>query len=447
MDQAPDDACPGGRGAAGELGLWVAEAGSGKPPGPTPGVTRIEITFTDDGNRPAVLAGDGVTRYRAGSEWRPVRARYAPFALASDFVGRLLAERPAAVIFDELSGLTLELARLADALGFAVTLRDPAPDRIDADDAIAQRWLRGLQSQVHERLPARDDGQALDRHLSGPDAVGDAAGAPPVMSAPGYEAYALGRRDHALLSEMQQGFARRFDGCARVLDVGCGTGVFLDILARRGIGAVGVERNAVSARYARSLGLGVLGEDALSYLGDTSDRFDGVYCSHFVEHLPVDAAERLVAGIARVLDPGGIAVFVFPDPESIRSQLLGFWRDPEHVRFYHPELVELFASAAGLELVDSSLDTPGRRVVPFTLQPPLPEPDADGHNTRLGPWQRALQWLGIAHTAELAAERARGDALELAVRRLWDVNQTWAWDDNAVLCFRKRGGNSPGTDA
>jgi hypothetical protein len=104
------------------------------------------------------------------------------------------------------------------------------------------------------------------------------------------------------------------------------------------------------------------------------------------------------------------------------------------VRFYHPELVELLAGMFGLKLLASSLDAPGRQVVPFRLRPPLPQP-ATPPTAGLG--ARIRRRLGIAGAEELAAERARADALEVALRRLWAVNQTWAWDDNAVLCFRK----------
>ena len=225
----------------------------------------------------------------------------------------------------------------------------------------------------------------------------------------------------------------------QVLDVGCGTGVFLEVLARHGLAAAGVERNEVSARYARSLGHTVIGEDALDYLATQRGAWDGIYCSHFIEHLPVDAAERLISETAAALRPGGVAVFVFPDPESIRSQLLGFWRDPEHVRFYHPELVATMAEVHGLEVEYDNQSTPGRRIVPFSLEPPLPEA-TEGEPDGGGWWSRSLRRLGIAPMAELQRARARSDTLELAVRRLWEVNQTWAWDDNAVLRFRKRGG-------
>jgi O-antigen chain-terminating methyltransferase len=66
-------------------------------------------------------------------------------------------------------------------------------------------------------------------------------------------------------------------------------------------------------------------EDAISFVSKLNDYCDGIYCSHFVEHLPIEVLDRLVQGVSSALVSGGVAVFVFPDPESIRSQLLGFW--------------------------------------------------------------------------------------------------------------------------
>jgi len=389
-----------------------------------------------------VPAAGATRRFLLGSDHAPVRAAFAPFALVRAFVDVLLAERPRRVVIDAASGAAMELARLAAALGFAVALRAPATARIADADEHTWRWLQGLLAAVRWILPAPSpaDEAWLRGRLSG--LAPSVTELPPLDArdpAPhdfGYAAYALGRRDHGLLLDMQAGLARHFEGCARVLDAGCGTGVFLEVLARRGIAAVGVERNAESARYARSLGHEVVSEDALVFLQAHPRAFDGIYCSHFIEHLPVEAAERLMRGVAAALTDGGVAVFVFPDPESIRSQLLGFWRDPEHVRFYHPELVETLAAMCGLELTWSSLDRPDRRVVPFGMVPPLAEP---AQRYPEGRWARLLRWLGVAPAAALAAERARGDALEAALRQLWAVNQTWAWDDNAVLCFTRAG--------
>jgi O-antigen chain-terminating methyltransferase len=237
---------------------------------------------------------------------------------------------------------------------------------------------------------------------------------------------------------MQEGYAAHFAGCAKVVDVACGTGVFLEILARRGINALGVDRNPMSARFARLMGHAVEEDDALVWLEAHPANCDGIYCSHFIEHLPIEAAGRLMRAVAAALRPGGAALFVFPDPESIRSQLLAFWRDPEHVRYYHAELVTALAAIHGLELeFDASRDDPaqrGRTLAPFTFSPP-PMGEVASAGRR---WSRVLEKLGIAPMAALRAERQRAAALENAVRQLWAVNQTWAWDSNAVLRFRRR---------
>ena len=392
------------------------------------------------------LPGGEERRFPLAGDEVALRACFAPFEPLRQFVGILLGARPRSVEVDALSGVSAELARVALALGFEVAVRWPELARV-ARDAASLRWLGGLLGAASRCLPPLNDAdEAALRALlpdlpacvaqrSAPAGQASSAAAPLPAEGFGYEAYAFGNRDHALLLAMQERYAAHFAGCGRVLDLGCGTGVFLEVLARQGLAAAGVERNAMSARFARSLGHEVVEADALDFLAGQDACWDGVYCSHFIEHLPVQAAELLLRRTAAALRPGGLAVFVFPDPESIRSQLLGFWRDPEHVRFYHPDLVTVMAAACGLVLEYDGQRVPGRRVVPFSLAPPLdgavPQPAPTGWRHRL------LARLGLATRSELQAERLRVDALEQAVRRLWEVNQTWAWDDNALLCFRK----------
>jgi hypothetical protein len=57
---------------------------------------------------------------------------------------------------------------------------------------------------------------------------------------------------------------------------------------------------------------------------------------------------------------------VFPNPESVRMQLSGFWKDPEHVRFYHPELIGAVCGHYGLAMEHGPADEPP----PHRLEPP-----------------------------------------------------------------------------
>ena len=40
----------------------------------------------------------------------------------------------------------------------------------------------------------------------------------------------------------------------------------------------------------------------------------------------------------------------FPNPESLEMQLFHFWVDPQHVRFYHPTLIQAMLRHYGLEV-------------------------------------------------------------------------------------------------
>ena len=389
--------------------------------------------------------------------WRPISDDFGQQVLNRRFVKALLQHKPATLHVDLLCGATLDFVRIASYLGLNVSIKSPVADCLPAPGSRAARWLAdAVRCAASIHTDPMDPGheafaQSIPAVRSLPVEPRD--GAIPsgeegqARSHFGYEAYAFSQREHALLYEMQRYHVDHYPKDAKVLDLGCGTGIFLDALSRAGIDACGVERNDLSVRYARGLGHEVIESGALEFLEETALRFSGVYCSHFVEHLPFDAVERLVRGITRVLTPGGVAVFVFPDPESIRSQFLGFWRDPEHVRFYHPDLVELVCWMNELECEYQSQRLPLRKVVSFSMQPPWADGVEEGEPAAVpdeGLVSRCLGRLGFvtkssqARTlARLARLEARDRMTREAVSKLWDVNQTWAWEDNAVMRFRK----------
>jgi SAM-dependent methyltransferase len=414
------------------------------------------------------------------SRWRPLGADFRQQVLNLPFANLLTSVRPDAVRIEMLAGCSLDLPRIAAILGVPCTVVLPTEDQLPEADSRAGAWLRAaLDAATSLELPWG----AMD---SGPyEAFADRAvlSASPTMASfrhhdPNppqfdYQLYEFCMRDHNLLWRMQEAYVRFFTRCRTVLDVGCGAGVFLGLLESKGICARGVERNPVIARYARELGFDVEECDATVFLDRHLSAFDGIYCSHLVEHLTTEAVDELLGRLARALEPGGRAVLVFPDPESIRSQLLGFWRDPEHVRFYHPDLVELMARANGLTCIwHSHRDGTPRQIVPFHPQPSsdaLPElgpyeapspPQPDGRGGSGGFLSRALGLFGVApatrvQSLERELESLRRQMADLGriageiggvvsavradARALWQVNQTWAWEDNAVLVLRKPG--------
>lgn len=99
----------------------------------------------------------------------------------------------------------------------------------------------------------------------------------------------------------------------RVLDVGCGKGLFLAGLRDQGWQAVGVEMSEASGKHARSLDLEVLSKP-LEHCGFSQDTFDVVTLFHSLEHMPNPVQTlRLIHDILR---PGGYLVVEVPNAGS-----------------------------------------------------------------------------------------------------------------------------------
>ena len=140
-----------------------------------------------------------------------------------------------------------------------------------------------------------------------------------------------------------------------VLELACGRGELLGLLAKAGVEAVGVDLDEGMAEAAGRDGVEVVVADALEYLhrDPPPGPFGAVFNAHFLEHLTPEQVMRVVAGARRVLRPGGRFVAATPNPACYAVLSRDFWRDPSHIRFYDLPLLEFFCRQAGLEVVES----------------------------------------------------------------------------------------------
>ncbi len=123
---------------------------------------------------------------------------------------------------------------------------------------------------------------------------------------------------------------------ARVLDVGCGRGVLLSGLARRGFEAHGFEMSASAAAGVDPRAVVRVGKN-LRDAEYPAEYFDQVIIWHVLEHLP-DPRETLQE-IRRVLKPGGRIVVSVPNYSSLQARCSGahwFHLDPPRHLFHFP---------------------------------------------------------------------------------------------------------------
>lgn len=93
----------------------------------------------------------------------------------------------------------------------------------------------------------------------------------------------------------------------RVLEVGCGRGHLTRRLAEAGVDIVGIDVNPKAAELAGTDRVLTMRAEDLAF---PDDSFDAVLSVHAIEHIP-DLTGAL-AEMARVLRPGGRALFVYP---------------------------------------------------------------------------------------------------------------------------------------
>ncbi|MGB8274950.1 MAG: class I SAM-dependent methyltransferase [Alphaproteobacteria bacterium] len=151
---------------------------------------------------------------------------------------------------------------------------------------------------------------------------------------------------------------RRYVPGGRFLDVGCNGGFMVEAAREAGFEAWGVEIDPVAVAYAREhypenrYFLGRVEDFAA-----TAPRFDAVYCSEVIEHVPDSNA--FVAAVAKVMREGAVLYITTPD--------IGHWRvprriedwdafcPPSHCVFFRPaNLVRLLANH-GLRVFHKSI--------------------------------------------------------------------------------------------
>jgi O-antigen chain-terminating methyltransferase len=139
-----------------------------------------------------------------------------------------------------------------------------------------------------------------------------------------------------------------FAHASDVLDVGCGRGEFLELLAGRGITARGLDLNHEMVEVCRSAGLDVHEGDVVSYLDSLPDAsLGGLFAAQVVEHLEPGYLLRFLEVAHHKLRPGAPLVLETLNPACWVAFFESFIRDITHVWPLHPETLRYLVLASG----------------------------------------------------------------------------------------------------
>lgn len=150
-----------------------------------------------------------------------------------------------------------------------------------------------------------------------------------------------------------------FAGASDVLDIGCGRGEFLQLLAGQGVTARGIDINHEMVEVCRERGLEVAEGDLVEYLASLPDRaLGGLFAAQVVEHLEPDRLMRLLGLAFDKLRPGARVVLETINPACWSAFFDSYIRDLTHVRPVHPDTLKYLLLASGFQQLDIQYRAP-----------------------------------------------------------------------------------------
>ncbi|HET9264264.1 MAG TPA: class I SAM-dependent methyltransferase [Vicinamibacterales bacterium] len=173
----------------------------------------------------------------------------------------------------------------------------------------------------------------------------------------GFEDRFRGPRE--LIRQRLESYVPMFEGARDVLDVGCGRGEFLELLAGAGISGRGIDLNHEMAELCRARGLDVTEADAVTYLSGLPDAsLGGLFAAQVVEHLQPAYLLRFLELAFHKIRPGGRIVLETLNPACWVAFFDSYIRDITHVWPLHPDTLEYLVLASGFPGADVEYRSP-----------------------------------------------------------------------------------------
>jgi len=227
-------------------------------------------------------------------------------------------------------------------------------ERLSAENEQASRHLQVIDEKLQEvrarvaeiraemdAVPYMSHPEALAMHdRDGRESIGYEAGQEEVNGRTVYRDFEdIFRGSEEFIRERQRRYLDRLQGMDPVVDIGCGRGELLDVLAEAGISAVGVDTDEGMVARAREKGHAVVHQNGLDYLADQPDGSIGaIFCAQVIEHMTYSALLDFLHQAHLKLRADGLLVVETVNPHSHRA-MKTFYVDLTHEKPIFPEVL------------------------------------------------------------------------------------------------------------
>ena len=146
-------------------------------------------------------------------------------------------------------------------------------------------------------------------------------------------------RKYTLLKKLQ--LISKYFKTGNILDIGCGTGEFLNTCKQAKWNTIGIEPSADARKMAvESFGLDVRDEGEIYNL--ESESFDVITMWHVLEHVP--KLNERIEDLKRLIKPNGIIIIAVPNCNSLDAQIYkenwAAYDVPRHLYHFTPKDIE-----------------------------------------------------------------------------------------------------------
>ena len=182
--------------------------------------------------------------------------------------------------------------------------------------------------------------------------------------------YSFGQKHRGCTEEIkdkQKKYVEYFRGKRMILDAGCGRGEFLELLARNGISAVGVDTSDDMVNACREKGFSAIKCGLIDYLVSLeNESLDGIFAAQVTEYLsPADLIDFIKLSYAR-LRPSGILVMETISPQCFRALSNEPAMDMSQVKLIHPLTYRFLLESAGFKEIKINYSgSMGDMAIPF----------------------------------------------------------------------------------